>query len=233
MRLENFLQFIVPMSILAIWALTSLFNREAQPLPPRPNRPPVPPGTRPTGVAVPPMRQAERRPEPAPRDPAQRWQLPAPGDRPGAPRRPPVRPDEEIVILESGPRRPNPPAPQRPGQRRGARTKPAAGAPAAKRAEPSSPRALTASMAQDAAPQIGRFLELNPLARLHSPLSTQESHDVARAAAPDSLRTVPTTTTVLSRDVASLLNSPDKLREAIILNEILQPPLALRAPRRA
>ena len=36
MRLEFLLQFIVPLTFLAIWALTSLLNRDAQPLPPRP-----------------------------------------------------------------------------------------------------------------------------------------------------------------------------------------------------
>ena len=38
MKLEILLQFIVPLTFLAIWALTSLLNRDAQPLPPRPNR---------------------------------------------------------------------------------------------------------------------------------------------------------------------------------------------------
>ena len=36
MKLEFLLQFIVPLTFLAIWALTSLLNRDAQPLPPRP-----------------------------------------------------------------------------------------------------------------------------------------------------------------------------------------------------
>ncbi len=52
MRLEILLQFIVPLTFLAIWALTSLLNREAQPLPPRPGRTPVPGGPRP-GMGAP------------------------------------------------------------------------------------------------------------------------------------------------------------------------------------
>ena len=36
MKLEFLLQFIMPLTFLAIWALTSLLNRDAQPLPPRP-----------------------------------------------------------------------------------------------------------------------------------------------------------------------------------------------------
>ena len=52
MRLDILLQFIVPLTFLAIWALTSLLNREAQPLPPRPGRSPVPGGPRP-GMGAP------------------------------------------------------------------------------------------------------------------------------------------------------------------------------------
>src|SRR5215472_16137044 len=53
MRLEILLQFIVPLTFLAIWALTALLNRDAQPLPPRPNRGLGPGGPR-AGVALPP-----------------------------------------------------------------------------------------------------------------------------------------------------------------------------------
>lgn len=47
MKLEILFQFIVPLMFLAIWALTSLLNRDAQPLPPRPGRPNEPGGFRP------------------------------------------------------------------------------------------------------------------------------------------------------------------------------------------
>jgi hypothetical protein len=40
MRFEILIQFIVPLMFLAIWALTSLLNRDAQPLPPRAGRSP-------------------------------------------------------------------------------------------------------------------------------------------------------------------------------------------------
>ncbi|MBV8609400.1 MAG: hypothetical protein JO034_18335, partial [Singulisphaera sp.] len=59
MRIDNLFQFIVPLTFLTIWALTSLFNREAQPLPPRSNRPPGPPGPRPGLPPAP--RSVERR----------------------------------------------------------------------------------------------------------------------------------------------------------------------------
>jgi hypothetical protein len=42
MKLEFLLQFIIPLTFLAIWALTSLLTRDAQPLPPRPGAGRVP-----------------------------------------------------------------------------------------------------------------------------------------------------------------------------------------------
>ena len=39
MKLEILFQFVVPLMFLAIWALTSLLNRDTQPLPQRPTRP--------------------------------------------------------------------------------------------------------------------------------------------------------------------------------------------------
>jgi len=52
MKFEILIQFIVPLTFLAIWALTSLLNRDAQPLPPRPGRPPGPGGVRPMNRAA-------------------------------------------------------------------------------------------------------------------------------------------------------------------------------------
>src|SRR5438045_4143210 len=40
MRIDTLIPFIVPLLFLAIWALTSILNRDAQPLPPRPGRAP-------------------------------------------------------------------------------------------------------------------------------------------------------------------------------------------------
>ncbi|MDG3002993.1 hypothetical protein [Paludisphaera mucosa] len=52
MRLEALSQFIVPLMFLAIWALTSLLNRDAQPLPQRPVRPGPRPDPGPGGAAA-------------------------------------------------------------------------------------------------------------------------------------------------------------------------------------
>lgn len=53
---ELLIQFIVPLTFLAIWALTSILNRDGQPLPQRPRRP----GDRPLDPAAEARRQRER-----------------------------------------------------------------------------------------------------------------------------------------------------------------------------
>lgn len=229
MRIDNILQFIVPLTFLAIWALTSLFNREAQPLPPRSGRPPGPPGPRPAGAPMPP-RPPVRRSEPSPNAPPTRWQPANSSGRPVRPRQP-SRLEDDIVILDSEPKRPPvpPPPPPRAGggvssPRRTGRNR-STPAQQAKRPDSATPRALSASLAQESAAQMSRPLELNPLAGINTPLSTQQSHDVAES----TWTTIPSTS---SNSPAKLLAvTPEKLREAIILNELLQPPLALRRRR--
>ena len=85
MRFENIFQFIVPLTFFAIWALTSLFNREAQPLPPRSGRPLGPNGPRPTPSASPDaLRPVESGADRSQRDPTMRWSKPSAPDRPPA-----------------------------------------------------------------------------------------------------------------------------------------------------
>ncbi len=66
-------------------------------------------------------------------------------------------------------------------------------------------------------------LTLNPLAPPQSPLSAQET-----ARANPSVASAPSSS---ADSLRLLIASPSKLRETIILNELLQPPLALRRTR--
>ena len=118
MRFEILIQFIVPLTFLAIWALTSLLNRDAQPLPPRPGRPPGPGGGRPMnrapgqstpriagpGLAAPRQAQAA---VPRPERAADRFDLNTlqpPRER--APQRPSIGGlDDAIVYIENDPSR--------------------------------------------------------------------------------------------------------------------------------
>src|SRR5689334_15553821 len=106
MHIDNVVQLIVPLTFVAIWALTAIFNRDAQPLPPRQGRPPGPGGPRTAGGTAP-NRPLERRPEGLTREPPLRWSAPpaAPKAAPGglARGRAFEGRDEDILIIRSEP----------------------------------------------------------------------------------------------------------------------------------
>jgi hypothetical protein len=211
MGLNDWSNFIVPLTFLAIWALTSLFNREAKPLPNRPgSRPVPPPGPRP----------GERVGGPAGRDPTTR--------RPVAqgfePRRPAPGRDEDVLIIQAEPIRPTPPKTGAGASaRRVARAKlPPETAP--KRIEPATSRPLVTGLGLPPQ-QITKPLVVGPLA---APPSSLTATPVATKAAPATKPPTTPSEPLLARAV----RSPERLREAIVLSEILQPPLVLRRGRR-
>ncbi|MFI5456476.1 MAG: hypothetical protein ACHRXM_13585 [Isosphaerales bacterium] len=231
------LQFIVLLAIMAIWALTSLLSRDAQPLPPRPIRGPGPDGTRPSPIG--------------------RSGQAGPGRFAGTAERlsgsGPARPvagrglgrDDGIVILESDARGTRPfsgtlsASPSattarnpRGGQsRRSSRGRSSSSANPTRQAETGSPRALTSQISQSMALTQGRPLELTPLDAPFAPLGAPLVHLATSA-----LREQPKSWDVLpafdSASVRNMLASRNKLREVALLSEILQPPLALRRARR-
>jgi hypothetical protein len=219
-------QFIVPLAFLAIWALTSLFNREAQPLPPRAGgRPLDPNGPRPQPAPGAP-RPGERRPDFPAREPADRWSAPSGQDRPASYR--PQGREDGIVILEAQTRRPAPGAPGRPGTvKRAPRSKANPPAPA-KRPEASTPRALSASMGQPIAPLVNRPVELKPLAGSQpaSPLTSAETQTLTRPTAVASQAGAPGG--VSAGDLRQWLASPAKVRDGVVLGEVLRRPPGLR-----
>ena len=226
MHIDNLFQFIVPLTFLAIWALTSLFNREAPPLPQRMGRPQPPGGP---GSAI-------LRSEALNRDPSLRWAPPSAPDRPVV-RRPPGRPDEEILIIEET-RRPaasssaNAAASRSGtggGARRGTRPRPAAPA-TPKRTEPATPRALSGTLASSGSmAPMARQLDLNPLNLPPSPLLASDPRDLARTVAEPTRQA--SRPALIWDDYKLLVSTPAKLREAVLVSEILQPPLALRKRR--
>jgi hypothetical protein len=227
-------RLIVPLTFLAIWAVTSILNRETRP---QPGRPMQGLGPRPGGggggagggglPTAPGMRPAERPGTALSRDPALRW-----GNPPGVQSTPPSRPigrrDEEILVIGPEHRADRLPAP-RPGAsaappKRTARAK-AAPTTAAKRAEPTATRARVGSTAtsvqQQLAPLDSASLSGTPTANAASQAAT-----AVYDARPKSATTAPLF------DLRSLVGSRDELRKAIIVNEVLQPPVALRKRRR-
>jgi hypothetical protein len=258
MRFEVLIQFIVPLTFLAIWALTSILNRDAQPLPPRPGRPPGPGGMRPParmpgqGEPLKPGGGFPGRPAPSP----------LAGERPatwsglGAPPAPPAprpRPklgslDEAIVYIEndSAARSSSRPATAQGGSagtgsragrgaqpRRGSRSKTAAAGPGARQtSEPDTPRALTDQVNQSLARQRSKPLAISPLGAPMSTLSSPLTHASVSPTITQLQETGLSAPPPLSGvEVQRLLASSTRLREVFMLTEILRPPLALRHHR--
>ncbi len=222
MRIDNLYQFIVPLTFLAIWALTSLFNREAQPLPPRNARAPGPIGPKPTPSTTP-VRPSDWRTEPYPPRPTTQGRT-----TPPTPARTGGRGDDEILILDPDTRR-TPPSPTNRGASPQAKrpTKARAKAqPTPGRSEAITPRALSSSMARPMNPKTGEPLGLTPLSLPASPLLSApmgEAPGKVESRARDAEHVV-----LSADDIQQLLQSPARVRESIILNELLQPPLSLR-----
>jgi cytoskeletal protein RodZ len=210
MNWDQFLiRAIVPISFAAIWVLTALFNRESKGFPPRTGAPNSTLG-------------------PRPGDPTMRWGSP-PSPSPKAPgtRRVPIG-DDDILIIQNDPSRSNRPPQTRPlqvtGPRRVARARPAA--PPSKVVEPSSPKKKLAGVSQNVNQQLANPVALTPLTTI-APMATATGSDLANApSSPSKTSAVVTVSTLIP-----LMNDPYRLREAFIVNDLLQPPLALRANR--
>jgi hypothetical protein len=245
-------QILISLGILALWALTSLLSRDAQPLPPRPTR------DRPD--------EGKSRPQPQARiEQSATAQNSRTTDRKAAETiearmaarsgagSPPrygasgVRPpNDDIRIVESGPRParlpissaagPRSPASilapsSRSSSRKGSRARPSASPSPAKPAETQRPRALSSQIQKSMAETAGRPLEITPLelpleslSSSHIPLGSRGVVDLTRGQS--------ISTGLDARAVRKLIGSPEKLREIAILTELLQPPLALRPRRR-
>lgn len=236
MRFDIF-QFIVPLTFLAIWALTSLFNREAQPLPARAGRGLGPGGPRPTPGPVGPRPSLDRRPNGSARDSLVRTSAPRAAD-PRASRGLSVRAaDDEILIIEQEPRRPSPSSsrgvaasPRRGGRARtSAPIAPKKSETTARALSGSTSAAITGSSTTSMASQMGQPLALDPLVLPPSPLLSPGSVDTSKG---EDVRAPAAPMTLGGADFQLLIRSRDRLRESFIMNEILQPPLALRGGHR-
>ncbi|WP_435019049.1 hypothetical protein TA3x_001043 [Tundrisphaera sp. TA3] len=140
-NLEGLIQYLVPFSFLAIWAITSLLNRETKPTP---ARRPMPERSRPN----------------RPGEPTLRWGAP-PGE--SAPGRMTLGREDDIVILSSEtatpPRRRQG---QSGGTRRTARVKPSASGP--RKLEGTSTTPLVSGVNQNVNQQLATAVDIQPLA---------------------------------------------------------------------
>ena len=258
MKLEFLLQFIVPLTFLAIWALTSLLNRDAQPLPPRPGAgrgPGVGPARVGAGGGFSPSTRGELTRAASPARPASpmpdrsapaRWSS---ATVPGRPSSGPMRAvDEGIVIIESESRAAQgsssfSPSAAASGARATRATSPASrktagrarSTPApAKAVEPERRRTLTGLVGQSLGQKRSRPLEIVPLSTPMTPISSGPLTSASLTPAPEVARTAAQADdpSLSIDDLRALLTSPKRLREVALLGELLQPPVSLRAPRR-
>ena len=217
---ESLIRAIVPLSFMAIWALTSLFNRESK------SKPQLRPTFRPDGsrVGMPPR----------PGEPPLRFaSTGGGGSNSTAPRSPPVRPndDEGIVILSSETNRLEREKEKRFGTGGGSK-KASRGKPIVpqRKPEPSPSRTRTklAGVSQNVNQHLASTnLELTPLPSMPtSPtLGLTGSLSPAAVAVGGAVEGGPRSA------IGLRLADPARLREAFVLNEILQPPVSMRTRR--
>jgi len=216
MDLDILWKAIVPLTFLAIWALTALFNRDAKPLPSRTQSSNNPYGPRPTPATPSP------RPAPVDRTPPIRW-APSTTSSTTTPRA--GGNDDDIVILESS---------------RTVRPNPTKGVSPTRRAKPKTPqtsrtaenpavstRAGLAGVSQSVNQHITKTLTLQPLSESSIATPVQS---VTAAIASRSIDVGDVKRGLAG--VAAAFSDPKRLREAIIVNEILKPPIALRGRSR-
>ena len=224
-------QFFVPLIFLLVWAVTSLLNRDAQPLPQRPNRPG--PGRRRdalTGAqaedsapAVGGNAPAPRRPGVDPFDPrthGRPTQLPG---RSAPPR--PGRPDgatgdDDVFIVPARPGTPRKPARGRRGEQPPARPR---------RGEAETQRALSEQVGLAMAQNRGQPLGLSPISANLSSLSGASLRGASSTAATVASNVAPAA--LSAADVRRMMADGARLREMAVLVELLQPPVS-RRPRR-
>ena len=202
------LRAIVPISFVAIWALTALFNRDPKGFPARPAGPTPGAG-------------------PRPGDPVMRWSAQTNQAQPANRRPPPPGEDKDMLFL------PGYPVP--PSRGPAARTGPGSGArrlargrqsPASlKNVEPIVSRPRQAGVNQNVNQSIARTLEMAPLTTI-APMATSVTTLANSPSSPAKTTAILTTATI-----RPLMNDPARLREAFIVNELFQRPLALRGRR--
>ncbi len=242
---ESLFQFLVPLAFLAIWALTSLFNRDAQPLPPRTVRPPLPPppapqpgsnagGTRaPFAVSTPQIAPPAARPAPT----ARAWaDLKAPASASPAPkasrRAGELDSDEDMLWLTS--RTASTPAAARP-QTQSASKKPTRIAPKSRPAQAPSKsgraksKLLTGTDGASMTESMAKSYDATPLKAPSTPLQSVSEGSVTAVRS----GVVGLTDAAATRlpDLRGMRGSPGLLRDAFVLSIVFGPPAALHRRR--
>lgn len=233
MRIDHLYEFIVPFIFIVIWAVTWILNREAQALPPRSaaRLPDDQSGLDRTRGGEP-IRELRdpRGASPPPRP----FRPPSPGLERSTARERGLGPGDAIVFTEpelGGPTGPfeKSPSDQRPARggqgRRASRSRGSAAARPRPRPTPEKPRELTQEISTSMANLKGKPLTLTPLDLPLSPLSVTFTSSSLSSVAPTSGSS---NTATDSSNFREALADPARLREILVWNELVQPPLAMR-----
>ena len=200
------LKAIVLLTFFAIWALTSLFNRESKSLPQRSTGSTGPNGFRPG-------------------DPTTRWSSTT--SNPSTTPRRVALGDDDILILPNDPSRPaRPVAARNPAFTPRRAVKSRQPAPQPKKPTPPASKAKLAGVNQLVDQHLANSTGMTSLSTI-TPMSIKSGSDLANSpSAPSKTSAVLTVSTL-----APLMSDPRRLREAFIVNELFQAPLALRDRR--
>ncbi len=230
MRWEILIQFILPILFLAVWAITMLLNRDAQPLPPRAGRPggfgesrPVP---RPTNTKAPARTTRD-------------WNAPTPQSRPLSEASRAGRTNwaggEEILYLGESQesrraRRPDQTAPARStrGNRQSRASKSKAG-PTPQAPDSASTRKFSNLVNQSLSESQSGRMDFTPLA---ASLSSQMASLSQPSATATPARITPPPVSPSLEFIQAAIASTERLRAQIVLNEILGPPLSQKRGKR-
>ncbi len=217
--IEVLMKLIVPAIFLIAWALNQLFNKES---PASPNRSGPSLGPRSGGGLPPAPRPGPRNAEEQGRNPATlRWPKDATNDPMARAGGSQPAGSDEIIILGTEtrpPRRSGPPSRGR-GGRRG---RPGA-APEPEREESTRKNVLNLDLPKPISQSIDLRPVMEPLVGPIMPLDPK---------ATDTVRPVPIGTALTALDLQISVRDPARLREAILLSELLQPPVSQRRPQR-
>lgn len=211
-NMEILFKLFFPAIVLIAWALNQVLNKETvatpnrgQPLGPRPGG--LPPAPRPL----------ERKVANSPYGPGRSTSSSAPGR---------TSLDDEIIIIRAENVRPASNAPARPQARRTAgRAKSPQAAPARRPAEPPAPELLGGKIATSVAQTVS--LAGRPLNDLGA------SSIVAASSPAGASLTMGQPINLNSANLLSTLKDPIRVREAFLLNELLQAPVAKRTRPRS
>jgi hypothetical protein len=205
---DQLIRVLIPIAVIALWALTRLFTQETKPFPARNSAPPQPFG-------------------PRPGDPTLRWSTPpSSAYQVPATRRVPIG-DDDILIIPSDAGRNVRPGPARPApvavSKRSLAKSRAQNQANRKQEPPVQRNKLGSDVNQNVNQHITQSIDLTPMLAI-SPMGTLPQSPLV---GPDPSATRSTAVFTVS-SLSNLVHDPKRLREAFLVNELLRPPLALR-----